>query len=71
MKFSNQYMERSLKKAELAKLDQSFLKPKERFLFGEKGELLFSDNEDKSSGSRSRHQDPIMLEKNFTRKPYA
>jgi hypothetical protein len=71
VKFSNQYMERSLKKAELAKFDQSLLKPKEKFLFGEKGDLLFSDNENKSSGSRSKHHDPIMLEKNFTRKPYA
>ena len=62
-------MERSQKQAELAKLDQSLL-PKEKFLFGEKGQMLFSDNEDAKSSSRSKSE-RFMLEKNFTRKPYA
>jgi len=50
-------------------------KKKEKFLFGEEGELLFSDRDgsnDKSSKSSDKQKEPtLVLEKNFTRKPYA
>ena len=55
--------------------DMKILKPKERFLFGERGEMLFSDNvcdtNDKSFRLPGQKAERLMLEKNFTRKPYA
>jgi hypothetical protein len=55
--------------------DMKILKPKERFLFGERGEMLFSDNvydtNDKSFKLPGQKAERLMLEKNFTRKPYA